>query len=282
MKLTRILSLLGSVSVLVAGIVGCGGFVYTEVGGTVKGLPASSVMTLSTDTGYSSNVLSDGTFSFRVASNATYHITVTKQPLTANCTVVNGDGKMTSSTAVTNVVVTCLPNVPIGGTLTNLDTGKTLYLALNDERQAGLAANGAFVLTRYAIDGKPYVVKVDLPPASQVCSVINGTGVANISNLPAAKNLQVNCVAGVPIAGSVSGMASNTAIELANNVGDKVVLYSNGNFTFGFSLADGAGYDVQVSTQPKGQKCTVTNGHGTASLATPAPASNVVVTCIAA
>lgn len=271
---------------LLAGVLaGCGGFVYTTVGGTVKGLTATgSYLVLVNEVGYNRALSVDGDFSFRVASNASYNITVGQQPNPVNCSVSNGSGKMTGETPVTNIAVTCVPNVPMAGSLTGLASGSSLTLALNDKAQTALIADGVFSFQTYVVNGSAYTAKVSLPPAGQVCRIQNATGTANISNPPS--NISVSCATGVPIGGTIAGLKSGTYLTVTNTLPDGTKdsrnLLADGVYTFNFSLADGEAYNVEVSTQPTGQKCTLVNASGNASLAAPAAASSIAVTCVAA
>ena len=270
---------------LLAGVlVGCGGFVYTTVGGSVKGLTETgSYLLLIDDAGYRQELTKDGSFSFRVASNGSYNITIAQQPNPVNCTLANGSGKMTGEAPVNNIAVTCVPNVPIAGSLTGLGSSQSLTLTLNDVIQTALVADGVFTMPTYAVNGKPYTVKVNLPPAGKVCKIQNATGTANISSPPT--NVAVSCAAGVPIGGTLTGLKVGNGLILTNvlpdGTKDSRSLFADGVYTFNFSLADGDGYDVQVDTQPNGQKCTVTNGKAKASIANPAPAIAIGVSCVA-
>jgi hypothetical protein len=280
-KLNKKLVIVGSA--LLVALVGCGGFVYTTVGGTVKGLTTDgkSSLVLVDDAGYNRTITADGAFTFKVASNAAYNISVYTQPNPVNCVVSNGSGKMTGEAPVNNISVNCSPNIPLSGVLTGLDSTKTLLLAVNDVQQDPIVANGAFDLQTYAVNQKAYEVKVLVPPALQVCTIQNGKGTADINNLPAAKNIAINCIAGIPVGGTLAGLKVGTILGLTNNGTDVRTMVADGAFTFNFSLLDGAAYDVQVSTQPTGQKCTVTNGTGKASAAAPDASQKISVTCVA-
>ena len=109
----------------------CGGFVYTTVGGNVKGLTTDSlsIITLADQANFRTTLKADGPFSFKVASNGAYNIRVLSQPDPVNCTVVNGVGNMTSETPLTNIVVNCLPNVPVGGFINGLLVNSTIALS---------------------------------------------------------------------------------------------------------------------------------------------------------
>lgn len=80
------------------------------------------------------------------------------------------------------------------------------------------------------------------------------------------------------IGGTVSSLAGS-GLVLRNNGGDSLPVVGNGAFTFSASMANGAGYNVTVQTQPAnpGQTCSVTNGTGTVSGAN---VTGVVVNCV--
>ncbi len=266
--------------VVAASLLGCGGFVYTTIGGNVSGLTATSVLVLRNEGNYTTSLAADGPFSFRVASNGAYNIVVGTQPNPVNCTVVNGVGQMSGDTPLNNIVVTCLPNVPVGGVLTGLASGTTVALSNNGVYQSALTANAAFVLPTYVLNGSAYAVTVSTQPAAQVCSVTNGAGTALITNVAGAGNVGVNCVAAVPVAGTITGLNTGLTLILANNGADNLSRTAVGAFTFANSLLNGSPYLVTVATQPTGQTCTVTNASGTAALASPAGASNIAVNCV--
>lgn len=281
-------------AVLASALIGCGGFVYTTVGGNVKGLTSGSLLVLKNEGNYTARLIADGPFSFRVASNGSYTINVGSQPNTDHCTVTNGNGQMTGDAPVNNVAVNCVPNVPVAGTLTGLVAATSLTMGTKMGASAGapidsttlilnqgaITANGAFILPYYMVSGYTYSVVVAVQPAAQVCTVLNGDGVADNTNLLASTKVAVNCVAGVPIAGTVTGLTSGLSLVLRNNGGESLTRTAVGAFTFPSSLLDGSAYSVTVVTQPTGQTCTVTNGSGTVILATPAAASNIAVNCV--
>ena len=264
-------------------LAGCGGFVYTTVGGTVTGLGASDSIVLRNESNYTQTLTADGSFNFNVASNASYAITIQTQPNTVNCTIVNGTGKMTSDAPVKNISVTCVPNVPVGGTLSGLIDGGTLVLLNNALTSATLTGNGAFQFPAYVVNGNPYSITVSIPPAAQYCSVANGTGTANISNPAASNNVAVTCVPAVPVKFIVNGMTAGTVLTMANTangVVDKYSVTAIGVYAFNFSLLDKVPYAVTIDTQPAGQTCTVTGGTGVANINDPTAASNIAVNCV--
>ncbi|MFZ6689002.1 hypothetical protein ACO0K0_14760 [Undibacterium sp. SXout11W] len=294
MNKSKIAGILSGVAIVLAG---CGGFVYTTVGGTVTGLGTSGTNTvgLKNEGNYTQVLSVDGSFSFTEASNANYAITVYRQPSYVNCTVANGTGTMNSSTGVANVAVTCVPNVQIGGTLSGLSDGGKLYLINNitnvaanvninaDNTVAGaLSANGTFVLPTWVVSGYNYNVAVALPPPGQYCTVVNGSGVANNQNVAAAKNIGINCVTAVPVTFTVTGLTAGNSLILTNTstarTDDKIVT-TIGTYNFDWSLLTGMPFNVTVKTQPNGQTCTVKNATGVADLANPGASAQVAVTC---
>ena len=76
------------------------------------------------------------------------------------------------------------------------------------------------------------------------------------------------------VGGTVSGLSG--ALVLENNNGDDLNVASNGPFSFGTRLPDGATYRVTVKTPPPGQTCTVSGGSGTIA---GADVTNVAVAC---
>lgn len=284
---------------LAMALVACGGFVYTTVGGHVTGL--SGTLVLANDANFSRTLSADGPFSFKVASNAAYKIRVAGQPNPVNCTIANGEGQMTSETPVSNVAVTCVPNVPVGGMINGLVVGTTITLSTTDNgyaqftrTQAAVPALPAlpdysFVIPTYVVSGQAYDVTVVSQPVKQVCIVSNGTGTALNTNLPAAKNVVVNCEPGVPVGVSLTGLNSGVFVTLTNNAGvakkeDNLTLVANtatpSITVFNKSLLDGGAYAVTVKTHPVGQECTVTNGTGTAVLLPALVPINVTVNCV--
>jgi hypothetical protein len=78
------------------------------------------------------------------------------------------------------------------------------------------------------------------------------------------------------VGGTVSGLGAGNFLVLQNNGGDDLNVTANGAFSFATPVTDGAGYIVTVLTQPAGQTCTVNNGTGIISGASP---SNITVSC---
>lgn len=302
-------------TLLTLALVACGGFVYTTVGGNVKGLTTDSLSTiiLADEANFRSSLSADGPFSFKVASNGSYAIRVLSQPNPVNCTVFNGTGKMTGETPVTNISVTCVPNVPVKGMFHNLVVGTTIGLSRNintavefTRTQAAESTgttqtpvDNSFVLPYYVINGQTYDVSVTSQPAAQVCSVANGKGTADNTNLASATNVAVYCVPGVPVRVTLTGLKTGLYVVLSNNADDYGLLTlvantvapttttdtsgvttTTSNATaFNKSLLNGSPYAVTVKTQPVGQNCVVVNDKGNAVLVSPIVPIDVTVNC---
>ncbi|MFZ6673906.1 hypothetical protein [Undibacterium sp. Xuan67W] len=280
------MSLFALATGLILAVAACGGFVYTTVGGTVTGLGSGTTsggtLVLVDTAAYKQSLTLDGTFSFKVASNADYNITVGSQPAQVNCTVTNGSGHMSSDAAVTNIAVKCVPKVPVTATLSGLSTGTLiLYNNANVNLDAiTMTTNTAATFSYYIASGQTYAVTVGVQPAAQTCSVQNGTGTVDNSNLAGANNVLVKCIPSVPVSVVLTGLGSGKTVTIADNATDFLYLSATGTYTFTNSIVDGQTYAVTVTTQPTGQTCTVVSGSGTALLSNPTGASNIAINCV--
>jgi uncharacterized repeat protein (TIGR03803 family) len=78
------------------------------------------------------------------------------------------------------------------------------------------------------------------------------------------------------IGGTVSGLAANTSLMLANNIGDSITISTNSSFTFNKTVVAGGAYSVTIGTQPAGQTCGINAGSGTV---TTANVTNISILC---
>jgi hypothetical protein len=165
------------------------------------------------------------------------------------------------------------PTYSLGGTVSGL-SGTGLVISNNGVNLA-VASGGGFTFAQPVTAGAAYNVTVATQPTTpaQVCTVTNGSGVANAN----VSNVSVTCVTVTyTISGTVTGL-TGTGLELSNSGGD-LPIAADGNFTFAAPVNAGASYAVTVGAQPSlpAQDCTVANGTGTAN----ANVSNVAVTCV--
>lgn len=174
------------------------------------------------------------------------------------------------------------PNVPIttftiGGTVTG-STGP-LTLQNSNGTQLNVAASGAFVFATPMTPGAAYNVTVAVPPASQSCTVTNGSGTVPLSSN--VTDISVTCTTNsFSVSGTVSGLGAGKSLVLhlgADFASSDLTITANGAFTFPVTLVNNAEFIVVVSTQPADQVCSVANGAGDISGGS---VTNVAVTCI--
>jgi len=240
---------------------------YT-VGGNVSSLSGS--VTLQNNGGDDITLNADGVFTFPAQNDGTaYAVTVSSQPATQSCSVTNGSGTLAGAD-VSNVSVTCLTDTyTVGGNVSGLSGSVTLQNNGGDD--ITLNADGVFTFPAQN-DGTAYAVTVSSQPATQTCSVSNGSGTLAGADV---SNVSVTCLTDTyTVGGNVSGLSGS--VTLQNNGGDDITLNADGVFTFP-AQNDGTAYAVTVSSQPATQTCTVTNGSGTLA---GADISNVSVTCL--
>ena len=189
------------------------------------------------------------TFLTRLASGATYNVSVRTQPAGQHCTVQNGTSPLISgiTSDVTNIAVTCT-GITIGGTVNGL-TGTGLVLQNNGGNNLPITANGAFTFTNPVAVGATYNVTVIAQPTGQTCTVTNGSGTA--ANAPVT-NVAVTCVAG--------GTPGPLAL-VANSGGNTLSIYrvgSTGTLSALGTVATGS-FPFRVAVTPNGLFAYVTN-----------------------
>jgi hypothetical protein len=197
-----------------------------SIGGTVSGLSGTVVIQ---DNGADTRtVSSNGTFTFAtaVAYGGSYAVTVQTQPAGQTCTVSNSSGPMGAAN-ITNVAIVCSVNsYTVGGTVSGLSG--TVVLQDNGVDSQSISSNGSFTFATPIAEGSTYNVTVQTQPATQTCTVANGSGLMGGANVT---NATVSCVANtttisvtangtIPVsAGSASLTVTNTGTtNTAHNV----------------------------------------------------------------
>lgn len=250
--------------ITVLNVAGCGGYVPATISGTVSGLSSGATVSLLNNGRETITVGNNGSFSFATEfyAQATYSVVVLTQPHGESCTVANGNGTINSAVdSVSNVLVTCVPAGPVGGTVSGLSSGTTVILKNNGADLLSITSNGPFFFANAVTSGSSYSVAVATQPSGETCTVSNGTGTVDAS-LSNTGNVVVNCVRSALIGGTVAGLTTGTGIYLKNNGADLLFIASNGSFSFFTGLTSGSAYNVTVSTPPAGKTCTVINGTG--------------------
>jgi len=249
------------------------------VGGTVSGL-AGTGLVLKNNGGDALALTASGTFAFttKLASGASYAVTVASQPLSPSqtCTITSGGTGTIAGGDIANVTVACVTNrYSVGGTVTGL-AGSGLTLRNNTE-DLPVAQNGSFTFPTTIASGAAYAVSVSAQPSgpTQTCQVSGGSGTVGGG---AVTSVTVNCTTNTyTVGGAVTGLGSATGLVLQNNAGDDLPI-SGTSFAFATPVPSGAGYAVTVKTQPTSpwETCTVSGGTGTV---TSANITSVSVSC---
>ncbi len=239
-------------------------------GGTISGLIGTVV--LQNNGADTDSISTDGVFTFPtpVAQGKPYAATVLTQPVSQTCSVGNGTGTMGPAN-ITDVAVVCSTNTfSIGGSISGL-TGSLIVLDNGGDAQT-LSGSGTFTFATPVAQGSTYAVTVQTQPATQTCTVANGTGTAGAANV---SSVTLTCAADAyTVGGAVSGLSGTVVMQ--DNGADALTVNANGAFTFSSSIAEGSAYNVTVQTQPAIQTCTVSNG---SSIMGGSNTTNVSVTC---
>ena len=194
---------------------------YT-VGGTVAGL--NGELKLTNNGGDEISVTSDGSFTFPTAldDGSAYSVAITQTPATQTCSLTNGSGNL-SGANVTNVEVTCadVPTYSIGGAVTGLNG--TLVLRNNGGDDLSISADGSFTFATELLENDTYAVTILSEPATQTCTVSNGSGTVGTADVT---SVAVTCADAVKYAVNVelSGLAAGESVTLQNNGADNLVL----------------------------------------------------------
>ena len=246
-----------------------GGVDLRTVGGTVSGLEGALV--LQNNGGDDLTVTSDGVFTFatRLPSGDVYDVTILIEPPDQACVIGSASGTVGGEN-VTDVFVPCTTWRTVGGAVTGL-SGGTLVLRNNGVDELTIVADGPFAFPTRLLDGSSYDVTVASAPAGQVCTVSNGAGLADDTDVT---DVLVTCNGLYTVGGTVTGLAGT--LMLQNNGGDDLAIVIDGGFTFATTLPDGSAYDVTIAMQPGAQTCAVANGSGVLA---GAPVTDALVTC---
>ena len=110
----------------------------------------------------------------------------------------------------------------VGGSVFGLSG--TLVLENNGGDALILNADGTFNFSNALPPGSTYLVNVQSQPATQTCTVTNGSGTVTNANIT---NVTVNCSTNVrTVGGSVAGLAAAESVVLQNNGGDNLTVNS--------------------------------------------------------
>lgn len=225
---------------------------YT-IGGTVSGLKGSLVLR---NNGEDTLTLSqDGAFTFPIAVDSDYNVTIQSSPDEQTCTLSNGSG-IVSDKHVTSVSVVCV-GYTISGTINGLIG--TLVLQNNGGDDLTLSQNGSFTFATTLPNAAAYKVTIQSGPKEQTCTVSNGSGIISDNDVT---SVSIVCI-GYTISGTTTGLIGTLILQ--NNGGDDLTLNRNGSFNFATTLPNAAVYKVTVKTAPLGQNCILSQETGVIS-----------------
>ncbi|MGA7315668.1 MAG: hypothetical protein WBX22_17015 [Silvibacterium sp.] len=178
------------------------------IGGTITGLTGTGLV-LQDNGGDSLTVGASATsftFPTPVASGGAYSVSILTQPLGETCAVNNGSG--TAAAAVTNVTISCTSLYEVSGTITGLmGTGLVLQDNGGDNLTISAGTTG-FTFPTSVAGGGAYSITILSQPASENCTVNNGSGIAS-ANVTSAS---VICV------GDWTWMQGSPAVGLAEGL----------------------------------------------------------------
>jgi hypothetical protein len=163
------------------------------IGGSVSGLATGQQVTLFNNGADAKTVTTNGNFTFTVpvAYNGSYSVTVSTQPTGQTCTVTSGSG--TGVTAdITGVAVDCVTatTFSVSGTITGLDSGRSLTILNNNANPVTYSANGSFTFLTGVADNGSYSLSIGTQPLYQLCELTNGSASGVTAN---ATNVSVDC-----------------------------------------------------------------------------------------
>ena len=180
----------------------------STISGTVVGMLSGQSVTLQNNSGDNLTVSSNTSFIFttKVASGATYLVTVLTQPTGQTCTPNLNSGVVSGN--VTDVSIICSYTVyTVSGNVSGLSG--TIVLQNNSGSDQTLTSDGSFSF-RVASSAK-YNVRVKTQPNGK-CTVSNGSGTASAD----VDNVSVGCWVLVDGGGSSTGVNKNSTYSADN------------------------------------------------------------------
>lgn len=165
---------------------------YFVIGGYVYGLLGTGLV-LQKNGADDLAIQGNGFFGFTVESDITedYTITVKTQPSSPSqiCTVNNATGTYNGQESITDITVICSTEAyTIGGSVSGLSG--TLVIQNNGTDDLTINSDGNFTFNTPVADGGDYYVRVKTQPSGQTCTITNGTGTVNGSNIT---DIIINC-----------------------------------------------------------------------------------------
>jgi DNA-binding beta-propeller fold protein YncE len=152
-----------------------------------------------------------------------------------------------------NVTVSTPLKFTVGGTVSGLNAGNSLVLQDNGGDTLTVSANGSFTFPTALANGATYAVTILTQPTGQTCTVTNGNGIINNTNVI---NVTISC-------SSSSSRASLFAYVTNADLGNSSVSYCpiNSDGSFGACNTTGNGFSTPdgITINPTGSFAYVTN-----------------------
>jgi hypothetical protein len=257
------------------------------VGGAVSG--AAGPLSLRINGAESLNLSGNGAFTFTslIAQGGAYSVVVQSPPSGQSCTLANASGTISGGN-VSNVSVTCATAGAASHTVGGSISGATGALTLRNNGADDLTLLNPsdpqpFTFASAILEGATYSVTVQSPPIGQECYVFggsnaDGTGTMAQGNVTDVDILCVDAAPSYTIGGNISGLGLSDSVTLRLNGLANQTFSTNGTFTLGGALAQGALWQVRVITAPAGKYCYTVQDSGTINNAS---VTTVSVTCAA-
>jgi hypothetical protein len=265
LRLTVLLiSMLGLAACGGGGGGGVGPTGYT-VGGDISGHTGDVSLVLNGGTPITVNSQdSSFIFSSQVLNTGDNYAVDVTAPTGQTC-ILTGSGGQINNSNISNISVKCenliAGTYSIGGRVSGLTTGLSVFLSLNNGTPVEITGNNQFTFSNQLLGlGDSYSVAVSTQPATLDCKGIDATG--NVADN--VTNIVIDCkVPTYTVGGTVSGHRGDVTLSL-NNDGVNTVIVTKQDSTFTFSGATqalniGATYAV-TATDPTGQTCKVDLG----------------------
>jgi 6-phosphogluconolactonase (cycloisomerase 2 family) len=142
--------------------------------------------------------------------------------------------------------------------VTGLQSDQQITAMLNGSNDIVVDINGNAGFSAQLVDGDSYEVTITAQPATQTCSVANGSGVVQGADV----EIAITCI-GYTVGGTLTGLNAGETLDLELNSGEQqITLDTVGPFSFDTTLADQAAYDVAVATPPLGKNCVLDGNSG--------------------
>lgn len=189
----RLLTVAVFAAAFAGALTACGGSSSSNLAltGAVTGLTADGLVLSLNGTSRTTIAANVGAFSLpRINPGSAYSVTIAAQPAGLTCRVTNGNG-VAGSSDIGDVLVACVPNNSLSGSIVGLTTSG-LVLANGNDTVSPPANSTSFVFPTKVGVGFAYGVTILAQPDSQTCTVQNGTGIMSSTEMTAA--VEVTCI----------------------------------------------------------------------------------------